>query len=225
MSFRPPEMGGDKRLLLLGKTRSGKSFMARWLLKLARKRKWRIVIVDPKKDWMGRGRERRPFAEGKSLGTVDSPVLVSEFRPELAVQIFQPAEWNQQCANFCTAIMAVGYTIIYWDEITQLVTASFVPIEFSILWTQGAALSVGAWCGSQIPRRIPTIVKDQAEIWFMFRLLSKKDRQIVEGYIPTEQTPELIESPLPVRWFWFWEDTMPAPVLVKPLHIEQGVAA
>lgn len=219
-SFTPAQLRGDQRLLFLGKTRSGKSFLARVLLKLARRKKWRIVIIDPKKDWMGRGVDRRPFAE-KGIGTVDNPVLVTEFRPELAVQIFQPAVWNEQCAKFFAAIMAIGNTIVYFDEISQLVTASKVPVEFMVLWTQGAALNIGAWCATQRPRNIPMIVKDQAEIWFIFRIISIEDRKIVVGYVPTEGMPEIVDRALPYRWFWYWDDTMERPILVRPLDLQK----
>lgn len=225
MGFQPPELRGDQRYLFIGKTRSGKSYLARYLLKLARRKKWRIVIIDPKKDWMGRGTERRPFAEGKSKGTVDNPVYVEEFRLDLAVQIYQPVEWGEDVAQFCKAIMEAGNTIVYFDEITQLVSASRVPKEFNVLWTQGAALNVGAWCATQRPRNIPLIVKDQAEMWFMFQISSYDDRKVVEGFIPIEDTPELVLRPLPKRYFWYWEDTMPKPVLVKPLSIKSEVAA
>lgn len=221
MKFAPPELRGDQRYLFCGKTRSGKSYLARYLLKLARRKKWRIVIVDPKKDWMGRGSERRPYAQ-KGLGTVDNPVLVREFRPELAVQIFQPVEWDSNCEAFFKGIMEVGNTIVYFDEISQLVTASQVPTEFMILWTQGAALNIGAWCSTQRPRNIPLIVKDQAETWFIFRIINIEDRKIIVGYVPTEGMPEIVERPLPYRYFYFWNDSMARPVLVKPLNLENA---
>ena len=222
MTFDPGVLRGDQRFLFLGKTRSGKSYLARYLLKIARRKGWRIVIVDPKKDWQGRGSDRkRPYAQGKSLGTVDSPRLVVEFDPDLAVQIFQPARWDESCARFFAAIMVVGYTIVYFDEIAQLVSASFIPIEFAVLWTQGAAISVGAWCGTQFPRRIPIIVKDQAEVWFIFRIINVNDRKVIGDYIPTEAEPRVVTMVLPYRWFWFWEDSMAAPVLVKPLKLER----
>jgi hypothetical protein len=177
---------------------------------------------------VGRGDERRPFAETqgkqKSRGTVDSPVLTNVFLPEMAVQIFQPVEWNEQCQAFFSEVMKVGNTIVYFDEIAQLVTASHVPTEFNVLWTQGAAINVGAWCATQRPKNIPVIVKDQAEWWFMFRVINYDDRRVVEGYVPVEDTPEMIDEELPYRWFWFWQDDMERPVLVKPLNIEKKVA-
>lgn len=216
----PVKLRGDQRRIYIGKTRSGKSVKARQDLKVARLRKWRIVIVDPKRDWMGRGKERRPYADEKSLGTVDNPRLVTEFDPSLAVQIIHPVQWDDSVEKFLKAIMVAGYTIVYFDEITQLVTASFVPIAFAVLWTQGGALYVSAWCTTQFPRRIPIIVMDQAEIWYIFRVLRLEDRKTIGEYIPVEETPELVAKPLPVYWFWFWEDTMPKPVLVRPVKMK-----
>lgn len=78
--FHPPQLRGDQRVFFVGKTDSGKSYYARYLLKRMRDAGWRIVIGDPKKDWMGRGKELRPFSDGKKeRGTIDKPVLVSQF--------------------------------------------------------------------------------------------------------------------------------------------------
>lgn len=84
--FSPPPIRGDQRVFFVGKTNSGKSYVARYLLKLARKAGWRLVIIDPKKDWQGRGADARPYGgpdnERAKKGTVDNPVPVSFFRPE-----------------------------------------------------------------------------------------------------------------------------------------------
>lgn len=80
---QPPPIRGDQRVFFVGKTNSGKSYVARYLLKMMRQAGWRIVIIDPKKDWMGRGEEKREFSSGdkKERGTVDRPVSVNSFRP------------------------------------------------------------------------------------------------------------------------------------------------
>ena len=222
MKFTPAALRGDQRITFIGQTGSGKSVVSRYLLKLARKRGWRIVIVDPKKDWMTYLGKKYKFAEGKSLGTVDSPWLVAEFNPNLAVQIFQPLEWDGQCESFFKAIIATRNTIVYIDEITQLATATIVPKELKLIWTQGRSLNIGAWCATQRPKGIPLVVKDQSEVWFLFRVNNRDDRKVVQGYLPIEDMPEIVDRPLPKYWFYYWEDSMPEPMLVKPLKIEEA---
>ncbi len=223
MKFSPANLRGDQRLLFIGQTGSGKSVLSRYLLKVARKQGWRIVIVDPKKDWMHYLGKKYKFAE-KGHGTVDSPWLVEEFYPKYAVQIFQPVEWNETCQKFFQAIIATGNTIVYVDEITQLASATQVPRELKIIWTQGRALNIGGWCATQRPKGIPIVVKDQSEVWFLFRINSKDDRLVVRGHLPLDETPEVVDKPLPKYWFYYWEDSMPRPMLVKPLNLEKVAA-
>lgn len=219
-----PKLTGDQRAYFAGKTGSGKSYLARYLLKKMRASGWRVVIIDPKKDWQGRGKERRPYGKdnGPGSGTVDHPVLVDTFKPELGVQIFQPFEWDEKCDHFAQAIMSVGNTVVYFDEITQLVNASHVPRWFNVLWTQGRSLNIAAWAGSQRPRNVPIIIKDQAEAWYIFRVKNWEDRKAIAGYIPTDEVPELVSKPLPPRYFWYYHDDMDRPVKVSPLNIKKA---
>lgn len=216
--FKPADLRGDQRITFIGQTGSGKSVVSRYLLKLARKRKWRIVIVDPKKDWMTYLGKRMPYAV-KGLGSVDSPCLVEMFQPKLAVQLFQPLEWDASCERFFKAVIACKNTIVYIDEITQLASATAIPREIKLIWTQGRALNIGAWCATQRPKGIPVVIKDQSEVWFLFRVNSLDDRKVVKGYLPLDDTPEVVEKPLPKYWFYFWEDSMVHPILVKPLKV------
>lgn len=224
MRFEPAKLTGGQRLLFLGQTGSGKSVLARFLLKLARKRGWRIVIIDPKKDWMIYMNKKYKFAT-KGLGTVDSPWLVTEFDKRLAVQIIQPHRWNPDIAKFLRDVIAEKNTIVYIDEIAQLASATVVPDEINIIWTQGRSIRVGGWCATQRPKRIPVVVKDQSEIWFMFRVNSRDDRKITEGYLPLEEEPRVVAHALPKRWFWYWEDSMTRPLLIRPLDLKEGKAA
>lgn len=221
MIFQPNALSGDLRLFYLGKTGSGKSVVSRYMLKLARRKGWRIVIVDPKKDWMKYLGKVYQYAE-KGLGTVDSPRLVNEFNPKFAVQIFQPFKWDANCARFFQDIIKCGNTIIYIDEITQLASATVVPDEIKLVWTQGRSLNIGAWCATQRPKGVPIIIKDQAEVWFLFRVNNRDDRKVVVGYMPTEEMPEIVDRPLPKYWFYYWEDSMAKPILVRPLKLKEA---
>ena len=216
-----PQLRGDQRFIFIGKTESGKSYLARYLLKLFREAGWRIAIVDPKKAWQGKIEERVPFGERGKLETVDSPVLVDKFDPRIRVQIIQPAVWGPDIAKFCKDVMEYGNTIIYFDEITQLVNANSVPTDFKVLWTQGRWNNIGAWAGTQRPKNVPLDIKDQAEVWFVFRTTDDNDRMVIGSYLPTDMHGEIRTTILPYRYFWYYndKDDNEYTVKVRPLQI------
>src|SRR5258708_37837613 len=154
--FKPAALRGDQRLLFLGQTGSGKSVLARFLLRLARKHGWRVLIVDPKRDWMKYLGVKYQFAE-KGLGTINEPRLVKDFNPKYGCQIIQPLEWDAQCERVFKAVIATGNTVVYVDEITSLGTAAVVPHGIKVIWQQGGALHGGGRWSTQGPKSITTI--------------------------------------------------------------------
>lgn len=199
--------------------------MARYLLKVARSKGWRLVILDPKRQWMVRDEDgkRTKFPYGELTedfrGSVDSPILVTKFDPSVAVSIREDIEWNDDLDSFLKTVLAYGDTIVYFDEITQFVSNAFAPRTMKVLWTQGLASGIKSWAGSQRPRLIPEFVKSEANTWIIFRLIKAEDRETVSGYIPTDDTPELEDKPLEPKWFWFYDQTMKKPMLFPPLKI------
>lgn len=224
-NFIPP-LKGDQRGVFIGKTGSGKSYTARYLLKLMRQAGWRVVIIDPKKDWQGKGDDKRAYDE-KGKGSIDHPVLVKEFNPYLYVQIIHPVVWDKWLANFLMQIMYTGNTIIYFDEGTQLVHANFVPMEFKVIVTQGRSVNVAVWYGTQRPVGIPVIIKDQASFIFLFRVTDPDDIDIIRAYMAAwtiEHDMSLPDFNVPVDWYWSWfyEEHMEKPILLQPLKIKSA---
>lgn len=217
-----PSISGNMRVYLCGKTRSGKSYYARYTLKLAREAGWRIVIIDPKRDWMGRPPDRRPYGQLTKdfRGSVDQPILITTFDPTIAVSIIEPFEWDDRLDKLVQDILECGYTIIYIDEVTQLVSYSYAPKMFTIVYTQGAAAGVGVWAGAQRPRNTPEVMRDQAEVWVVFRVKKYEDRMTISDYIPN--SGELLAEALPPRFFIYYDDSMDGPILFSPLEIKEN---
>lgn len=228
-SITLPAIKGSQRVFIVGKTRSGKSTMARYLLKEVAKAGGRVFIIDPKKDWMGRPPHRTPYGVPSQdfKGSVDNPILTSSFNPDYKVMIYEPAEWDKNCDNIMLDAIKTGYTTIYIDEIKQLVPATYAPKNLQIAYTQGAAAGVGVWGGVQRPKGIPEIMKDQAEVWIVFRVKKREDRIDIGTYICEEnsnvhQLPPILRLPLQYRWFIFYEDSMMYPVLCMPLKLDSN---
>jgi hypothetical protein len=202
--------------------------MARYLLKEVVKAGGRVFIIDPKKDWMGRPPQRKPYGIPSSdfRGSVDNPILTSKFNPDYRVSIYEPAEWDKNMDNIMLDAIKTGYTTIYIDEIKQLVPSTFAPKNLQIAYTQGAAAGVGVWGGVQRPRGIPEVMKDQAEVWIIFRVKKMEDRVDIGTYIVEEneghRLPPILRKPLQYRWFIFYEDSMMYPVLCMPLNLNSG---
>lgn len=203
--------------------------MARYLLKQVVAKGGRVFIIDPKKDWQGRPPNRVPYGElSKDFrGSVDRPIYIDHFDPSIRVSIYCPAEWDVKLDAIMRAAIAHGYTTIYIDEIKQIVPSTVAPKQLMIAYTQGAAAGVGIWGGVQRPRGIPEVMKDQAEVWIVFRVKKWEDRQdiqtyIVEEYENSRRLHPLMKRPLQYRWFIFYEDTMSKPVLCMPLTLNTG---
>jgi energy-coupling factor transporter ATP-binding protein EcfA2 len=222
-----PEIRGSQRVFIVGKTRSGKSTMARYLLKEVVKNGGRVFILDPKKDWQGRPPHRIPYGQltKEFRGSIDNPIYLDHFDPTVRVAIYCPSEWDKNCDDILKKAIEVGYTTIYIDEIKQLVPNTFAPKQLVIAYTQGAAAGVGIWGGVQRPKGIPEVMKDQAEVWIIFRVKKFEDRIDIASYVEenTEgrKVSALFRNPLQIRWFIFFEDTMTRPVLCMPLVLDK----
>lgn len=155
----------------------------------------------------------------KFRGSVDAPILVSHFDPTIHVMIICPAMWNDDVDTMLKAILAYGNTLIYIDEITQLVSGAYAPKTLIIVYTQGGAAGVGVWAGVQRPLGIPEHMKSQAEIWIVFRVIKLDDRIAISEYIPNSD--EYLREALPKRWFIFYVDTMDEPILFPPLEVKE----
>lgn len=223
-----PPIRGSQRVFIVGKTRSGKSTMARYLLKEVVKAGGRVFIIDPKRDWMGRPPHRVPYGKLTSefRGSVDNPIQMNHFDPSIRVAIYEPSEWDSNMDRIIDEAIRYGYTTIYIDEIKQLVPSTVAPKKLMIAYTQGAAFGVGVWGGVQRPKGIPEVMKDQAEVWIVFRVKKWEDRIDISTYIyeetETRRVPPLMKRPLQPRWFIFYEDSMSEPVLCMPLVLNEG---
>lgn len=174
----------DERWFYVGVTGSGKSHLARANLRVMERARWRICIIEP--DGMWCGKSGRPAGRNEA-GTVDRPRLVDRFNPKLQVQWYVPrppqfVSEDEGLQRFLSDIMDAGDTVVYFDELSQLVDHAHQPPVFSTLWTQGRKHNIAAWASTQRPNRIPDAVMAQANNWGAFRVAKPDHAKLIAEY-------------------------------------------
>lgn len=163
----------SERWVILGKTGSGKTEWAKYMLRLVAKQ-MPVVIIDPKFLWLGRGKDPPWEKKSKEPGTIDHPHLIEKFNPKWRVQCYQPdvdeGDDDPGLMRLCLDILKRGDIFVYFDELDGIVTAQHVPTPIRRIWKQGRALGIGAWASTQVPTGIPKIFKSQAEKFAVFKV-------------------------------------------------------
>ena len=207
------DLRGSERRLFVGKTGSGKSVLARALLRAMNQRGWPIVIIDPSAMWMGKGNKQWD----RGAGTLDRPKLVTRFDPKANVQLYVPSipGWQDGGLDAMMAgAMKRGNIVFYFDETNGLVTASQFSPEFARIVTQGRKHDVAVWAATQRPTRVPEILLSQAENWAIFRVITPGDRKKISEYTGSKVTAQQRLEP----FYWFhWTQSSDDATLMAPI--------
>jgi len=195
----------SERWLLLAKTGSGKTELAKYFLREVSKL-YPVVIVDPNELWLGKGRGKNPkeWAIGKDLGSIDKPRLVQTFNPKWNVQCIQPDEDDiDKLERLCYDVMKKEDIFIYFDETEGIATATHVPKFIRVLWKRGRAHHVGAWASTQVPRGIPRIFKSQAEHFVVMKVGQEDEDFASEIAHVSEQEIAKLKK---YQWYYYNHD-------------------
>ncbi len=202
----------SERWLILGKTGSGKSEFAKYMLRIVAK-KMPVVIIDPKEFWLG----KHPVWETKrkEQGTIDKPHLIDTFNPKWRVQCLQPdTEEDERLAKLCFDVLKHGNVFIYFDETDGIATANNVPLHIRKIWKGGRALGVGAWAATQIPVGIPKLFKSQAEKFVVFKV-GDEDTELAATLVHTSQ--RVVQSLKKYEYLFYDSGSMDTAELLPPV--------
>ncbi|WP_322510718.1 type IV secretory system conjugative DNA transfer family protein [Chloroflexus sp.] len=187
-------------MAIIGATGSGKTELARFLLRNQR----RVLAIDPKHTLRIDG-----FRRGWSL-----PILYPDFRLIVRPRRDQDAE----LARLLIEAWRRKNILVYVDELAS-VTEIF-PLSTQILEEiarTGRERKVGLWVAMQRPRWVPRIFLTEAEVMFIFQLRSAEDRQYVAGY-----AGDVVEQPVRVPHAFWYVRSGEEPVLLR-LNIRKEV--
>ena len=164
------EIQRDERVYIVGKTKTGKTFLTRHLLRSVP----RLVVIDPKNELTGWGLEEwnaetiKAFEEGEDIQLRVGPEPVEDI-----VRYWNDILWT---------IYEVGDCVVFIDEAYLLAEGNKYPQALMFIWTAGRTREIGAFSISQRPRFIPKYLISEAEHVFVFRLRIEDDRKYVASF-------------------------------------------
>lgn len=159
------QIEADERVCFVGKTGSGKTFLARHLLA----QHPRVIVIDPKGTFGSEGFTRWNKKTRKFLLSEDKP-----FRIRIPAVIADKPE-EAYDAIFQEVFESEGNILIYIDEL-YLVTGVTGGKYLRALYSQGRELGLSVWSATQRPSRVPLFTLSESEWTFAFRLQLLNDR-------------------------------------------------
>lgn len=176
------------RVLICGKTGSGKTYLARHLLGNAP----RLICLDPKgrlDDWRLTDADRST-AEGRAALRDLAAGKPSRLRYRLPMDDDTGAAWEDAIG----AGFEAGDCVIYIDELYGVVEpGSRAPAILSAAYTRGREYGVGVWSATQRPVWVPLFAISEADHYFCFRLTLAEDRKRMAAFMGP-QVEEVISA-------------------------------
>jgi len=150
----------NDRVLVVGKTGSGKSVLTRMLA--AQSTGARLVVIDVKGEI------------DAGVDPVYDPGAIDWGAP---VVVFRPASMSREVfAELYDQILAAGGPTVVWlDEARGVTTSNYAPDGLLIVQMQGRRLGIGHLVCCQRPYNVAVELRSEAEHFFVFGPLSKRD--------------------------------------------------
>ncbi len=181
-----PKLGS--RSLLAGKTGTGKTTLARFILSDLhyKQRVPSIVIIDPKGTFKFDGMIIDAVEEAQTNQA--EPVLI--YRPNPDNSVKDDVDAYDRLLKW---IYRRGNTVLYIDEAYALAPDGITyPNAIRPLYTRGREFGVTVIAATQRPVHIPRVMYTEAEYFYCFALNAKSDRERIAEMIGEEakQSPE-----------------------------------
>jgi len=198
-----------QRVAFTGKTGSGKTFAANYLLKPIR----RLLVIDPKmqlvndRSW----RLEPPSREGiKALRDGEYARLVYWQPPAIDNEGFPI--WD----SVFEFAWDIGDVVVYIDEMYSVAKNGRMSYPLRRLYTQGRFPLIGVWASTQRPSFVPLEMFSEAEWSFTFTLRMEDDRRRVARSLGFDQLLEPIRDE---HGFWACYQTWPEPMYFRQLDV------
>lgn len=195
---------------LAGKTGSGKTYAAEFLLKKIRRK----IVIDPKQS---------PAIDKWNLLPFDKEsIKLLEDGKDASIRIWEPPAIDKDGFPVWDAIFELAWDLapitIYIDEMYSVAKNGKMSYPLRRLYTQGREHDVGLWASTQRPKFVPKEMFTEAEWGFVFMLKREDDRK----EIAADSGYDLIEEPIrDLHGFWVYYETWPEPIYYPELVVDE----
>ena len=186
MTFRLPS--DTDRITIIGKTGSGKTQGAAWLLSL---RSWKVrpwVIIDFKRDDL--------LNSIPGLKRLDIKASIPS-KPGLYIVHPNPGQ-DEEVEDFLWKVWAKEHTGLYLDEGYMIPARS---AAYQAILTQGRSKHIPLMTLTQRPAWLSRFAFSEADFIQLYKLTDVRDLKIVKQFVPLS-----IEKPLPAAYYSYWYD-------------------
>jgi len=167
----------DERVAFVGKTGSGKTFMARYLTAGLT----RFVAFDPKGTIGLAGANRATTWNVEDWSPTGVKQLMAKGNKPARLRVPGPGPDDDPFGYwipFLRAIFDMGNVTLYIDEMYAVNKPGGLPSpELMALYTRGRELGIGVYAATQRPTLVPLVMLSECEWLFTFRLLLEQDRK------------------------------------------------
>lgn len=201
-----PSIYPDQRVVFVGRTGSGKTYLARALLADVK----RLFVFDAKGTL---AKEEWALTEYDESAVKDYYDVQTEFRVRIPTPIdgdWQPYLWDAYNVRNCT---------VYIDEVYGVESGTKPTEAMRAVITRGRELGIGVWSATQRPSYIPLIILSEADWIFEFQLRMLDDRKRIASLIGREGLRELKN-----HQFIAFNDAMNEPIFFNQAKVSKGKA-
>ena len=201
----PLRVLGSERVALVGKTGSGKTYLAGRLTAALP----RLVVLDPKGTLKGKWR-LADWSDSRER----------QLRRGDPVRVRVPAPLDGDWEPYLWAAYEAGNCTVYVDEVYGVVPAgSRTPAALTALYTRGRELGIGTWAATQRPSWVPLFVLSEAEWLAQFRLSLDADRKRMAGLMGAGAA---LDNPPDKYGFYLFNQSWHRPAYFSKVSLAKG---
>lgn len=172
------------RAVFIGQTGTGKSTLARYLL---RQRQACIVLdVNDSLDWHIPNKD---YPKGEYLVITSIEQLID--KQDYPRLIFKPAIEDSENFElfdlFFKTVFLMGKVTVYIDEAYAVTKNQSIPFYYKACLTRGRVKGIETWTATQRPSFIPSFILSESENAYVFKLRYPADVKKVSEYTGLEQ--------------------------------------